>query len=369
MEPDFPPCPLGLYVHIPWCISRCAYCVFFAHKYSRSGLQSYLELLSQEKNLYLPYIDRPLNSVYFGGGTPSLLSAGQIKSILHGLVLAKDAEITLEINPLQVNASYVKELATTAVNRLSLGIQSLNDGELQWLTRSHKAAEIAPKIQLLQDAGFENISADLIYGLPHSSLAALEANLQNYWQLPLSHLSCYLLELHEGGALASFIPDLPDDEALALQYELICKRASEAGFVQYEISNFARAGAVSRHNLLYWRSADYLALGASASGHYNGVKYKNPASLEGYAQSVKSAMLWPDADGGEYAQQDYIMMALRLREGLHFQDYERRFGEPFGRRADIAKLSKLGMLEASEAGIRLSVAALFISNSVIAELL
>jgi len=343
--------------------------VFFALPYSRKAFERYVTTLEQEKALYLPIIDRPLSSVYFGGGTPSLLSATQINAILSGLPLCEDAEITLELNPIQITPGFVQQLASTAVNRISLGVQSLDDTELMLLGRKHKAADIAPAIKLLRDGGFTNLSADLIYGLPNSSAQLLSANLEQFLSLPIEHLSCYLLEISFSCALAHLIGQIPPDEYLAEEYHLIRKMAADAGFAQYEISNFARQGYQSRHNLLYWQGDDYLALGASASGHFGSAKYHNPADLEAYESNVRAGTIFPESDEGHNEAADYVMMRLRLREGLDFAEYQKRFGQSFGRADSINKLHRLGMLELDDAGIRLSDEALFISNAVIAELL
>lgn len=369
MEPHLPHGRLGLYIHVPWCLTRCPYCVFFALPYSRKAFERYVTTLEQEKALYLPIIDRPLSSVYFGGGTPSLLSATQINAILSGLPLCEDAEITLELNPIQITPVFVQQLASTAVNRISLGVQSLDDTELMLLGRKHKAADIAPAIKLLRDGGFTNLSADLIYGLPNSSAQLLSANLEQFLSLPIEHLSCYLLEISFSCALAHLIGQIPPDEMLAEEYHLIRKMAADAGFAQYEISNFARQGYQSRHNLLYWQGDDYLALGASASGHFGGVKYQNPADIDRHYQNVTAGILFPESDNGRFEASDYIMMRLRLIEGLNFSEYHKRFGHSFGREAAIRKLQQMGMLEQIKDGIRLSDDALFISNAVIAELL
>ncbi|HNQ44178.1 MAG TPA: radical SAM family heme chaperone HemW, partial [Candidatus Cloacimonadota bacterium] len=363
--------PLGLYIHIPWCLSQCGYCDFFSLPFSRTALDEYTSYLSREKALYSELQESRLSTVYFGGGTPSLLSRKQINIILDGLSLTPDAEITLEINPLQITESYVEELQTTAVNRLSLGVQSMHDDELVWLTRRHKAESLKPRLKLLVERGYTNLSADLIYGLPRGNVDRLRQNLDKYLELPLQHISCYLLELHENSVLATQASLLPDEEVQADMYGIICNFLQENGFEQYEISNFCRPGQASRHNLLYWHCDDCLALGASACGNYHGIRYANPADLQKYYQNVDTGIRFPDSDEGANVVQDYIMMNLRLREGLSLQEYSRRFGGDFrsGREQSIARLVDLGLLEVDADRIRLSPEALFISNHVIGELL
>lgn len=359
---------LGLYIHIPWCISRCNYCVFYSLAFSRKAFDAYYLSLLQEKALYLSYINRPLQSVYFGGGTPSLLNSLQINSLVDGLPLADACEITLEINPIQINPAFIQELKKSPVNRLSLGIQSFDNNELKLLSRKHHAEDIAPRIKLLLDAGYTNLSGDLLYGIPGSTRQQNRDNLYKMLDLGLPHLSCYLLEIEDDSPLAMLRDELPNEDELAEMYEDIRLISAQAGLIQYEISNFAFAGYASRHNLLYWHSQDYLALGASASGRYNGACYQNPASLAHYSANVKKRIVFPESDMGEHLESDFIMMRLRLREGIDFAEFRARFGTDFGRQEKLDKLQALGLIELENKGFRLAEKALFISNSVIGEL-
>ncbi|HOH97699.1 MAG TPA: radical SAM family heme chaperone HemW [Candidatus Cloacimonadota bacterium] len=371
MGKDLPLRPLGLYIHIPWCLSKCGYCDFFSLPYSRKAIAEYASYLIREKALYPELYQATLHSVYFGGGTPSLLSAEQINTILDGLPLAEDTEITMEINPLQITKEYITDLKTTPVNRLSLGIQSLHNDELIWLSRKHKAEQIRAKLDLLTNHGYTNLSADLIYGLPGSRVDKLKQNLDRYLVLPLKHISCYLLELHDGCQFAALADSLPDADTQAELYATICSILTASGFEQYEISNFSRPGYESRHNLLYWHCNDCLALGASACGNYQDARYINPANLEQYYQNVTHRIRMPESDGGINVRQDYIMMNMRLIKGMSLSAYAQRFGNDFviGRKEKIDWLCSLGLLEVDEQFIRLSRSALFISNMVIGELL
>lgn len=371
MGPHFPlgKIALGLYIHIPWCISRCNYCVFYTLPFSRAGFEQYYNTLKQEKDLYQRYIDRPLKSVYFGGGTPSLLTAWHINNLLDGLPLAEGCEITLEINPIQISPRFIQELKKSPVNRLSLGIQSFDNNELKLLSRKHRAEDIPPRVKLLLDAGYTNISGDLLYGIPGSTRQQNKENLMRILDLKLPHLSSYLLEIEDDSPLAALRNQVPADEYLAEMYEDICDISAEAGLKQYEISNFALPGFSSQHNLLYWHSQDYLALGASASGRYNGACYQNPASLPGYSANVEKGVVFPESDGAKHLETDYIMMRLRLREGIDFGEFTLRFGKSFGRQEHLDKLLALGLIELDEKGFRVADKALFISNSVITELL
>jgi oxygen-independent coproporphyrinogen-3 oxidase len=371
VEQDFPARALGLYIHIPWCIARCPYCSFFALPFSKAALEEYHAVLLAHKVLIMPLIDRPLRSVYFGGGTPSLLSSEMITRIIKGIPLSEDAEITLEVNPIQITEQWTRDLKSSPINRISMGIQSMFDDELIYLGRRHRAADIPKKLETLRGHGFENISGDIIYGLPRSSSERLSENLEQYLQLGLSHLSCYLLEIDPEGSLSADIPLIPDDEELEAQYRLIQSRLHRAGFLQYEISNFARPGRESRHNLLYWSGDDFLALGASASGYYGGIRYQNPADLAVYRLQVDSGRALGDEDPAQDAMADYIMMRMRLTAGLNLEEYKARFGKDLSKtRADsIRRMTELGYLILEDGNIRLDRDAFFISNAVIGELL
>jgi oxygen-independent coproporphyrinogen-3 oxidase len=371
VEQDLQARPLGLYIHIPWCLSHCGYCSFFTQAFSRKASDDYFRLLLSEKEAHLKRGLGELSTVYFGGGTPSLLTYQQISELLSDLPLAVNAEITMETNPIQITDSFASELRKTPVNRLSLGVQSMQDEELAYLQRKHRAADIPAKVKLLQEAGFDNISGDYIYGLPGSDVQSLDRALKPLLELPLQHISCYLLEIYEDSSLAPDIALLPGDDALAQQYYRMRELAIEAGFAQYEISNFARPGFESRHNLLYWQGDDCLAWGASACGYYKGCRYCHPADLEDYARLIETGELFAEEDLMADAIPDYIMMRLRLIQGLSLNEFQSRFGQDFraGRQAKLDRLLDLGLIEDDGEHIRLSEAALFISNAVIAELL
>lgn len=371
MEPDLQTRPLGLYIHIPWCLGRCPYCNFYALNYSRSAFADYYDTLLKEKQLWMDSGIQALSSVYFGGGTPSLLSAEQIKLILQDLELLPGAEITMELNPIQINEKYAQALASTPVNRLSLGVQSMRDEDLRYLGRRHKAGEISQKLQILREAGFTNISADFIYGLPGSHSAETVASLGKLLEMTWEHISCYLLELTEDGPLAKDICRLPEDEELCRQYEQICRLLKSKAYHQYEISNFAKHGRESRHNLLYWEGNDYLAWGAAAAGYFRGRRYQNAADIARYRAAVLAGTKGGIIDEDAQDEQDYIMMRLRLVKGLDFEEYKARFGKDFsqGRQARIRKLKQMALITGDAAGLRLDPRAYFISNAVIAELL
>jgi len=374
MEQDFPPSPLSLYIHIPFCLSRCGYCSFFSLPYSKAARQEYLEWLNKEKDLYPELLNHSLKSVYFGGGTPSLLQAEQISELLAGLKYTPEAEITLEVNPLQLTQAFLSALQQTPVNRLSIGLQSMDDRQLIWLGRRHKSAELPEKIKLCRDYGFQNLSLDFIYGLPVGiGSLSVQDNLKAFLDLQPSHISCYLLSLEEDCALWGKCPSLPDDEELAEQYETICHVLAQAAFEHYEISNFARPGCASRHNLGYWTGTDYFALGASGAGWIRPIRYQNPTDLAQYYQNVQSAVRFPNAEkcSQQQEQNDWLMMGLRLTKGISLAEFKARFGVELESlyQKKLNKLMGIGMLGLTDSRLALTERAYFVSTSVIGELL
>lgn len=383
MEQDISQSPIAVYLHIPFCLRRCNYCTFYSTPYSRTGLEEYAGQLLREIRLYQSY--RPelsqADTIYFGGGTPSLLSPAQINAITALFRFSPSAEISLEINPQQITEAYLKELAVTPVNRISLGLQSMLDAELDWLSRRHRSAQTRDRIRLLKDHGYTNISLDLIYGLPGAGLDVLKYNLDRYLELEPAHISTYLLDRERldpgrrppvyAQTETSAIPEPDEDELQARSYELIRKTLMDNGFEHYEISNFARPGLESRHNLHYWQSDDYLGLGASASGFLEQTRYTNPADLRLWAQNVDRGRIMPDPETGVNAANDYLMMGLRLSVGISLSEYSLLFGRDLAiaKAETLEKLKRAGLIRIADARLSLSPEALFISNYVIGELL
>ena len=320
---------------------------------------------------------RTADTLYFGGGSPSLLPAAQISELCGFFDYPDTAEISLEINPIQITPAFLAELKKSPVNRLSLGLQSRLDRELNFLERKHKDKDTPARIKLLRDYGYSNISLDLIYGLPGSNLEDLERNLDGYLELQPEHISTYLLSLDEsslwqrfGSTKASAVQEVEEDY-LADSYALIRRMLTEAGYLHYEISNFARVGYESRHNLHYWHSDDYLGLGASAGGFLEGVRYNNPANLEEYARNLDAGELRPDRELADNLKMDYIIMGLRTAKGLDRRKSIQALGiDLWQEKAEaLARLEALGLIIRDEEHFALHPDAYFISNAVIGELI
>lgn len=383
MGQDIPPSQLSLYLHIPFCLTRCGYCSFFSVPFTRNELQKYVDYLAKELEMYADLLQHPLKTLYFGGGTPSLLSPQQINALISLMRLSPEAEITLEINPLQLTGRYLEELSQTPVNRLSIGLQSMHQSELQWLNRRHKPTEIVPKLQLCREHGYQNLSLDLIYGLPSQvcgkssqALSLLRDNLAQYIELNPQHISCYLLTVDKDCAISQAAPrdyTLPSDSLAARQYALIRHTLRQAGYHQYEISNFARPGYASRHNLVYWQGGNYLAAGASAAGFISPRRYQHPADLDTYYDNVSQQNTFPDEQvlSASQLRQDALMLGLRLLQGIDIEQFNCQYHcnllEDY--RSKINKLRQLRMLKIQHGRLALTSRALFVSNAVIGELL
>jgi len=366
----------AVYLHIPFCLSKCNYCSFFSVPYSKAEVDKYVENLIIELELAGKEYEIMAKTIYFGGGTPSLLTSEQIKRVIGRITVCDPAEISLEINPIQITEPFLEALSTTKINRLSIGLQSMNDADLLMLTRRHRQDQIKEKILLCRRFGYKNISLDLMYGIPGSDVMHLKENLNRFLELEPEHISAYLLTLDDTkqdntsqGALGKATP--PDDDSLAEQYDALREGLEDAGFAQYEISNFAREGFASRHNLSYWNSEDYLGLGASASGWLRPFRYTNVADLHEYYNSVESAIFMPDCElcDEQRQKEDYLMMGLRLVKGISPRGYFEHFGsslhDDFGSVLSLPLMQKV--LNQSEDSISLKPEYYFVSNRVIAE--
>lgn len=379
MEQDFPAGQIAVYLHNPFCLSICPYCSFIRFPWRKQTQERYYELLNVELDLWERHFGRGIRAktVYFGGGTPSLMRTEWISALCARLGNGS-FETTLEINPIQVTPAFLEQLSDIPVNRISLGVQSMNDVALRHLGRRHKAADVSRAIRLLRDNGHHNISLDLIYGLPWLDEEDFRAGLDAFISLQPEHLSCYLLTLEEGTPLYVAIkngqsPPLPDEDLACHQYYHIVDTLKSAGFEHYEISNFARPGFQGLHNLSYWRQKPYLGLGVSASGWLPPWRYQNPCDLEGYEMQLRQGLVMQEADALDEDDilKDTLMMGLRLMAGISYQELDERF--PFWntklRWQKIVKLQELNLLDRWEHGLRLAAEGLFVSNSVIGEIL
>jgi oxygen-independent coproporphyrinogen-3 oxidase len=347
--------PLGLYIHIPWCPTRCNYCDFNTYLDGDQGLKArYQAALLREIAEAGQALERPvLDTIFFGGGTPTTLGPDQLNELVEavgtGFQLSPSAEVTVEANPGTLSESYLRALRQSGINRLSLGVQSFDDDELAFLSRLHQAAGARRAFEQARAAGFDNISLDLIFNLPQQSLKQWEFNLQEGLKLAPDHFSIYALIVEPGTPLHRQIAEgmipTPDDDLAADMYETTIDTLGQAGYAHYEISNWARTNGeanwqtpqlASAHNLIYWRNQSYLGLGAGAYGTLNGRRWANVKRPQTYLRRV-------DVGSGlglardektleiidrELATAEHMLLGLRLvREGVGAEEFERRFGQ------------------------------------------
>ncbi len=374
--------PLGIYVHVPFCRSKCEYCDFYSIGGSRErGLvEGYLAAITRhikEAGALAPGYQ--VDTVYFGGGTPSFLGADALTHILTALrrrfSVLSDAEITFEANPDSVSDKLLSRLKSEGFNRISLGVQTDDDDLLKKLGRPHTYAQAVTAVEKARAAGFHNVSLDLIYGLPGQTQAAWEATLRHVLELKPEHVSCYGLKVEEGTPLWSYRDccNLPDDDAQADMYLAAIRVLSEHNYFQYEISNFARRGQKSRHNLKYWTGGEYLGFGPAASSDFAGKRFTVAPDLHGYIEGMKTggAVLTEcqEIPSRERAG-EYLMLRLRTTEGIQAEEYTKRYLLPFEPiEVLLKKYRSQGLAAPDEDRWRLTPQGFLVSNRLLVELL
>jgi oxygen-independent coproporphyrinogen III oxidase len=377
----------GLYVHVPFCVRKCPYCAFHSAPFQAGAVEAWLEGIERELD-GLPVDFRP-DTLFFGGGTPTALPFAKLQRTLGAVAKIIDyrtdpffgavakiidyrtdpflGEWTCEANPGTLTAEKAGMLRAAGVNRLSLGAQSFDDATLRRLGRMHTADDARRSVKLARAAGFDNVGIDLIYGVPGVPEASLEADVEASLALEPEHVSCYCLEIEEGtpfareaaaGRLA--VSDAEQRE----QFDWMRRRLASAGFAHYEISNFAKPGRECRHNLLYWRGGDYLGLGPSAHSHWQGARWANAAEGPPWARAFEERLA-PEAKARET-----LVMGLRLLAGWGRAEFLAATGFVYDelRGKEIARLADEGALVVEPDRVRLSEDALFVSDSVFAEL-
>jgi oxygen-independent coproporphyrinogen III oxidase len=379
----------GIYIHIPFCRSHCSYCDFATGMYEGELADRYVSSVITEITKWSE-VDTPSSAgtIYFGGGTPSLLTPAQIERILNAVHdrfdVINDAEVTLEMNPASVSSSAelsnqkLRDFRRLGINRASFGAQTFDDRELKQLGRTHTSADIPSTFQRLREAGFANINFDLIAGLPGQTLAGWKRNLDLALNLQPEHLSLYLLDVHEGTPLADQIRSGmrpgPDDDLAGEMYRVMIDQVSAVGYVHYEISNFCLPGFQSRHNTKYWNGAPYYGFGCSAHS-YNGARrrWANQREVAKYVELIEtehSPVVERTDLKEEDARSESIFLGLRLMRGLDLEDYRLRFGADLRQQYDteLTRLRAAGLIEIDHQLLRLTTRGALLSNEVFAAL-
>lgn len=372
--------PASLYVHIPFCKSRCFYCDFTTYVAPRPEVTAYVSYLKQEFELLARETNKPLQTVFFGGGTPTYLSANELEAVFAALHqhfnLASDAEITVEANPGTVDAEKLVVMRACGVNRISFGAQTFDENLLMAIGRTHDKATILSSVELAHRHGFSRINLDLMFGLPEQTLDSVRQAVKQVVEMGVRHVSAYWLKVEAGTPFHKWqeqgLLPLPGEDREADMYELVREMLSKNGFVHYEVSNFATPGEEALHNLVYWRNESYLAAGVGGHGYVRGRRYENVTALTDYARLLSAGMR-PIADAhqvsAEEAAEDTMMLGLRLHEGVSAKRFRQRHGasiqDVFGKQ--IQRLTGQGLIHEDRATYRLTDRAWPIANVVFEE--
>lgn len=374
--------PLGIYIHVPFCRSKCQYCDFYSLTVKDDRLlDAYTSAMCKhikEAGALAPAYR--VDSIYFGGGTPTFFGADGMADLLnairHGFDVASDAEITFEANPDSVSDRLLRRLRAEGFNRVSLGIQTDDDDTLKKLGRPHNYEQAVTAVRRIRKAGFRNLSLDLMYGLPGQTLDSWEDTLYNVLKLNPEHMSCYGLKVEPGTPLYEYkdLCNLPDDDAQADMYLSAVEILRSKGYRQYEISNFAKKGIVSRHNLKYWNGGEYLGFGPDASSDFAGKRFKMVRDLTSYIDGIRH--------GGQVAEDiqeippreragEYLMMRLRTTVGIQQEEYEKQFLLPFAPLEENLErcVQENLAVRTNEGRYYLTPRGFLVSNSIISDLL
>lgn len=376
---------LGIYVHVPFCLSKCAYCDFYSFvPAGEEIMERYVNaLLLHMEDYRLSAAEYVCDTVYIGGGTPTTLPVELLLRLIKGIKknfnLSRAPEFTIEANPATVTPDMLKRLRRAGVNRISFGLQTGDNNELRMLSRRHNRRDFEVSYRMARDAGFENISVDLMFGIPGQTMDSLMRNLRYVTRLGVQHVSLYDLKLEPGTPLfknqANFV--FPDEDTEADMYLRAVEFLNSEGYLQYEISNFALPGRHSRHNLKYWNCFEYLGFGPGAHSYFNDNRFSYGRSIENYITGVEQPLSEVNIiDSSEEITQkerlgEYVMLRLRLAAGIKFDDFRFRFRadfeEMFGRK--LAPYLGGGFMVRRENGIALTPKGMFVSNYILSDLL
>ena len=371
---------IGIYIHIPFCRSRCIYCGF----YSTTSLelrQRYVETVVKEIGIRSQ--ETGVRSIYLGGGTPSQLTIPQLQQIFDAIFIynkvEKDAEVTIEVNPDDVTETFAEGLATLPVNRVSMGAQTFDDVRLKFLHRRHTSSQVRKAVSLLRSAGISNISVDLMYGFPNETISDWEGDIDAAIALDVEHLSAYCLTIEEGTELWRWLSQkkgnpsceiLPDEELERAMYEMLIDKSEAAGFEHYEISNFAKPGFYSRHNSSYWDGTPYLGIGAAAHSYDGNTRSWNIADIHQYIEGMEDGKRIFESEtlDADTRYNDMVTVALRTRDGLDLKRLSEDYRNYCLRNAQ--RFLDDGQLQVTQAQtLTLTRKGLFVSDMIMSELM
>lgn len=362
---------IGLYIHIPFCKSKCPYCDFYSKAGNEAEYDRYINLLADKIRFWGSKTEKTVLSIYFGGGTPSVLGAERLcfllSEIKENFTIEDNAEITAEINPDTGKAINFELMRKTGFNRISVGLQSAVDEEIKILGRIHSIDDAKLTVQYAKDAGISNISLDLMMGIPFQTIDSLKKSIDFCAGCGVTHISSYILKIEEGTKFDS-IKDklvLPDEDNQAELYLSAVKHLESFGYEQYEISNFAKKGYESVHNINYWKCGEYIGIGPSAHSFFNGKRFYYSRDLSDFEAYEPIE----DCDGGN--KEEFIMLNLRLKSGLNFKEYEEKFGEPLPCYVSnkIKKYAKMGFMTIDDEKTCFTPQGYLVSNTILSDLI
>lgn len=365
--------PLGLYIHVPFCLQKCPYCDFYSQHAKQTIIQRYVQTVIQEIRDIAQLYQQEADTLYFGGGTPTLLTPSQICAIVKAakeVFSLNKAEITMEANPETLTQSNLYQYRLAGCNRLSIGMQTGVEKELVCLGRKHSMQQIFQAITWAREAGFRNLSLDLMLGIPYQTEDSFFKTCDVIKSLNPDHLSAYMLKVEKGTPYYQnpVLKNCLDDDHLAELYQTAVSQFAKMGLLQYEISNFAKKGYKCRHNLKYWRCQPYLGFGPSAHSFYEHTRFCQPKDLCLFLKNGWNEQIVLDRDAGN--AQEYILLGLRLNEGISLSVLEKRYG--FNTKALQQRalfLQKNGLMNVNQERISLTVKGMLVSNSIITSLL
>lgn len=369
-----------IYIHVPFCKCRCIYCDFYSTTLGEEIRKKYVETLCDELSCRKDYLpNRLIKTVYFGGGTPSQLSVCEIKTIIdciHSTYdVAQNAEITFEANPDDITPEFVNGLINLGINRVSLGVQTFNDALLKLLHRRHTAEQARKAVYLLKNGGFENISIDLIYGLPQQTLNMFAADLTDAFSLPITHLSSYALTIENGTPLHKMIEEnelqIADEDSFVAEYEALMEAASNAGFEHYEISNFALPEYYSRHNSAYWDGTHYLGCGPGAHSYDGKSRRYNLPDINAYISQCPNIPHETEPLSAEAQFNERVFTSLRTQKGLDLEQLKKDFAPSWCENLMAAAQRHLegGRLKQNGHFMALTQKGYFVSDDVMSDLI
>lgn len=367
---------LGIYVHIPFCRSKCLYCDFNSYANMENSITPYFSALLKETEIRAKEINSEVDTIYFGGGTPTSVDPKMISAVLEKLFslynISPDAEITIECNPGTIGFEGLSALRKSGINRLSLGLQSTDNHMLSVLGRIHTFEDFKHCLTNARKAGFNNISLDLMYGLPDMTLKDWENTLCDAISFDTEHISCYSLKVEDGTPFSAMQLNLPSDDLTADMYEVALSKLEAGGYSRYEISNFSKPGFTSQHNLKYWHCDDFLGLGAGAYSSIKNRRFSNICSISDYINAISLkglATQWQTDESDTEKMSEFMFLGLRCTDGVSDKEFKARFNTSFTEvySSAIKKYTNWGFLIFDGDRLKFSDKAFFVSNTILSE--